>query len=127
MQGDPQTGLVELCERLAAATMDEQVEWEAGEETAFTCVRRSGTILVRSVNGDGEPPLELVILNTDSVKVESVVSEWSAEEEPAPWNGAVANLYRVARRQALHADRLVAELVAELPAVQSTARRTIAS
>ena len=121
MRGDPQTGLVELCERLAAATIDGQLEWEAGEGTAFTCVRRSGTILVRSVNGDGEFPYELVILNTDGVKVEALVSEWSAEEEPAPWNGAVANLFRVARRQALHVDRLVADILADLPPTQSTA------
>jgi hypothetical protein len=110
MQRDPRAELVDLCEQLTAATMDEQLEWKAEEEGAFTCVRRSGTILVRSVNGDGEAPFELVILNTDGVKVESLVSERSAEEELSSWNGAVAKLHRVARRQALNLDRLVPDV-----------------
>ncbi len=124
MQGDLQVQLVELCERLVAATIEEQLEWNVGEKTAFTCTRRSGTILVRSVDGSGEHPFELAIFNTDGVKVESVISESVGEERSAPWNGAVANLYQAARRQALHADRLVADLLADLPPSQSTADGT---
>jgi hypothetical protein len=124
MQVDPQAQLVELCERLLAATIEQQLEWEAGEKTAFTCTRRSGTISVRSVDGSGESPFELAIFNTDGVKVESVIADSASEERSSPWDGAVGNLYRSARRQALHADRLVADLIAELPPSQRTPRRT---
>jgi hypothetical protein len=115
MRVDPQAQLIELCERLVAATVEQQLEWEAEEKTAFTCTRRSGTILVRSVDGSGEPPIELAIFNTDGVKVESVLSESAGEEGSASWNGAISNLYLAARREALHADRLVADLLADLP------------
>jgi hypothetical protein len=124
MQVDPQAQLVELCERLLAATIEQQLEWEPGEKTAFTCTRRSGTISVRSIDGDGESPFELAIFNTDGVKVESVIADSASEERSSPWDGAVGNLYRVARRQALHADRLVADLLADLPPLQRTPRRT---
>jgi hypothetical protein len=124
MQVDPQAQLVELCERLLAATIEQQLEWEPGEKTAFTCTRRSGTISVRSIDGDGESPFELTIFNTDGVKVESVIADSASEERSSPWDGAVGNLYRVARRQALHADRLVADLLADLPPLQRTPRRT---
>jgi hypothetical protein len=118
MRVHPQAQLVELCERLVTATIERQLEWEAGETTAFTCTRRSGTILVKSVDGSGEPPFELAIFNTDGVKVESVLSESAGEKWPASWNGAISNLYRAARRQALHADRLVADLLADLPRLE---------
>lgn len=115
MRVDSQAQLVELCERLVAATLEQHLEWEAGETTAFTCTRRSGTILVKSVDGSGEPPFELAIFNTDGVKVESALSESAGEERSASWNGAISNLYRAARRRALHGDRLVADLLADLP------------
>ena len=67
------------------------------------------------MDGSGEPPFELAIFNTNGVKVESVISESAGEERSATWNGAVANLYRAARRQALHADHVVADLLADLP------------
>jgi hypothetical protein len=115
MRIDPQAQLVELCQRLVAATLEEQLEWTAGEQTAFTCTRRSGTIVVKSVDGSGEPPFELAIFNTDGVKVESVLSEPAGEEPSASWDGAISRLYRAARRQALQADRVVADLLAGLP------------
>jgi hypothetical protein len=115
MPGDLEPQLVELCERLLAATIEERLEWKVGEDATFTCTRRSGTILVKSVDGSGEPPFELAVFNTDGVKVESVIAELVSEERSAAWNGAVGNLYRSARRQALRADRLVADLLADLP------------
>ena len=76
---------------------------------------------MRSLDGSGEPPFEFALFSTDGVKVESVISESAGEARSAPWNGAIATLYRAARRQALHADRLVADLLADLPASESTA------
>jgi hypothetical protein len=116
MKPDPNIRLVELCERLASATVLGGVEWVAEEETAFTCEQKSGTIGIRSRDRDGEPPYELVIFNRDGAKVESLFSEWTAEQEPAFWNQAFADLYRAARRKALGVDKLLDDLLAELPA-----------
>jgi hypothetical protein len=124
MQPDPNIRLVELCERLAEATALGAVEWTAEEETAFVCKRRSGTVGIRSRDRDGEPPYELVIFNQRGAKVESLLSEWSAEQEPAFWNKAVADLYRAARRQALGVDKLVDDLLGELPAAPTRERVT---
>ena len=122
MQPDPNNRLVELCERLAAATMLGAVEWTAEEVTSFVCKRRSGSIGVRSRDRDGEPPYELVIFDRNGAKVETLLSEWSAEQEPAFWNKAVADLYRASRRQALGVDRLHDDRLGELPAAASTER-----
>jgi hypothetical protein len=118
MQLNPYARHVELCERLVGATMLGEVEWTVEEETAFVCRRSSGTVGIRSRDRDGEPPYELVIFNSNGAKVETLLSEWSAEEEPALWNRALADLYRTARRNALGVDKLLDDLLAELPATQ---------
>lgn len=122
MQPHPNNRLVELCERLAAATLLGAVEWVAEEETAFVSKRRSGSVGIRSRDRDGEPPYQLDIFNRDGSKVESLLSEWTAEQEPAFWNKAVADLYRAARRQALGVDRLLDDLLAELPTAAASER-----
>jgi hypothetical protein len=118
MQPAPYARHVELCERLAGATMLGEVDWTVEEETAFVCRRSSGTVGIRSRDHDGEPPYELVIFNPDGAKVETLLSEWSIEEEPAIWNKALVDLYRAARRDALGVDKLLDDLLAELPATQ---------
>jgi hypothetical protein len=118
MEPNPYTRLVELCERLAAATTLGGIDWEVEEETAFLCKRRSGTVAVRSRDRDGEPPYELVIYSPKGEKAESLLSEWSAEQEPAFWNQPLTDLYRTARRKALGVDKILDELFAELPPVR---------
>jgi hypothetical protein len=118
----PYTRLVELCERLAAATTSGQVEWTAEEETGFVCRRQSGSVGIRSRDRDGEPPYELVIYSPKGEKVENLLAEWSPEEEPAFWNPALAELYRAARRNALGVDKILDDLFAELPPARAGER-----
>jgi hypothetical protein len=118
MQFNPYARHVELCQRLVGATMLGEVEWTAEEETAFVCARSSGTVGIRSRDRDGEPPYELVIFDPSGAKVETLLSDWSVEEEPAFWNEALADLYRAARRNALGVDKLLDDLLAELPATE---------
>jgi hypothetical protein len=111
----PYSRLIELCERLSAATARGIVEWSPQEETAFLSKRRGGSVAIRSRNRDGEEPYELVIYNPKGEKVESLVSEWAPPDDlPARWNPPLADLYRTARRQALGADRVLDDLSAEL-------------
>jgi hypothetical protein len=126
MESSPYTRLVELCERLAAATTQGEVEWTAEEETSFVYKRRAGSVGVRSRDRDGEPPYELMVYGPDGAKVENLFSEWTPDEEPAFWNPALAEVYRAARRNALGVDRILDDLFAELPPARSLETRTLA-
>jgi hypothetical protein len=117
----PYERLVELSRRLSAATDAGQVEWLADEDTAFSWIGTRGAVSVRSRDGDGEEPFELDVFSAAKQKVETIGSEWTADEQPAPWNDAVARLYRAARRQALGVDRILEDLLAELPRVSEEA------
>jgi hypothetical protein len=123
VQPNPYTRLVELCERLVAATTVGKAEWEQEEETAFRWRRPGGTVAVRSRDRDGEPPYELVIFGPKGEKVESMLSEWTAEEEPAFWNQALVDLYRAARRRALGVDMILDDLFAELPPARTQSEK----
>lgn len=117
----PYERLVELSKRLRAATDAGQLEWTAEEDTAFLWTGARGAVGVRSRDRDGEEPYELEVFSAARQKVESLSSEWTADEQPAPWNDAVARLYRAARRQALGVDRILQDLLGELPRVPDEA------
>jgi hypothetical protein len=111
----PYERLVELSTRLKAATDEGQLEWTAEEDTAFLWTGARGGVRVSSRDGDGEEPYELDVFSPAGQKVETLGSEWSADEQPAPWNDALARLYRSARRRALGVDKILEDLLAELP------------
>jgi hypothetical protein len=117
----PYERLVELSKRLRAATDAGQLEWKAEEDTAFLWKGVGGSVGVRSRDRDGEEPYELEVFTAARQKVESLGSEWLADEQPAPWNEAVAGLYRAARRRALGVDDLLEDLMAEVPRVPGEA------
>jgi hypothetical protein len=111
----PYERLVEVAKRLGAATDEGQVEWAAEDDTTFRWTGSSGAISVRSRDGDGEEPFELDVFSAAKQKVETLGSEWTEDEQPAPWNEALTRLYRAARRKALGVDRILDDLLAELP------------
>jgi hypothetical protein len=120
----PYERLVELSRRLRAATDSGHLEWTAEDDATFIWTGARGAVGVRSRDGDGEEPYELDVYNAARQKVETLGSEWTADEQPAPWNEAVARLYRAARRQALGVDRILEDLLAELPRVSDEAAST---
>jgi hypothetical protein len=115
MMESPSERLIELTKRLKAATDAGQLEWTAEEDTAFLWTAAHGAVGVRSRDGDGEEPYELDVFGAERQKVETLASEWTTDEQPAPWNETVARLYRAARRQALGVDRVLEDLLGELP------------
>lgn len=117
----PYERLVELSRRLSAATDAGQVEWTAEDDTSFLWSGSRGAVSVRSRDGDGEEPFEIDVYSAGKQKVETIGSEWTNDEQPAPWNDAVARLYRAARRQALGVDRILEDLLSELPRVSDEA------
>jgi hypothetical protein len=113
----PYERLVELSKRLRAATDEGQLEWTAEDDTSFVWTGSTGAVSVRSRDGDGEEPFELDVFSPARQKVETLGSEWTDDERPAAWNEALTRLYRSARRKALGVDRILEDLLGELPRV----------
>jgi hypothetical protein len=104
-----------LCERLAAATVARAVEWRADGDDQYSWDRDEGSVTIGARDRDGQPPYDLGIFNRDGQKVEELASALVDDDVPADWNAPLAELYRVARRSALHADELIDALMASLP------------
>lgn len=108
--------LIHLCERLANATSARAAEWRLEGEDRYIWERPEGRVAIGARDRDGEPPYELAVLNGDGDKVEELASALVDDDRPAEWNGALAELYRVARSSALHADEIIEALIRALPA-----------
>jgi hypothetical protein len=111
--------LVLLSQRLVEATASRQVVWgldeEDNDEDLFEWVTDEGSVSITSRDGDGDPPYELGIYNPDHEQVEELSSDLVGDDEPAPWNEPLAELYRAARRSALRADDIIDALIDALP------------
>jgi hypothetical protein len=107
--------LADLAHRLAAATSARHAQWRFEGDEVFTWGTDQGSVKVASRDRDGEPPYELTLYNPSNEKVDELSSELLADDQPAPWNEALVELYRVARRSALRADEIVDALMEALP------------
>jgi hypothetical protein len=107
--------LIMLAERLATATATRTAEWQVADADVFTWSSARGSVRVASRDRDGEPPYELTVYNDDGQKVDQLTSELLDDDQPAPWNDTLVELYRIARRSALRADDIIEALMAELP------------
>lgn len=124
MEAGVHAPLIRLCTGLAEATGAGQVEWVAREETSFRYKSSSGGVDVRSRERDGEPPYELILFNSKKERVDTIFSEWSDDNVPAPWNEPLVDLYRAARRRALGVDKIIDDLLGELRAASESHRAT---
>lgn len=104
-----------LARRLADATNDRDVKWEKTGADTYRWRSSAGSVAVASSDGDRQPPYELVVSNAEGEEVDKLVSALVSDDQAAPWNDALADLYRAARRSALGADELIDALMAELP------------
>lgn len=112
----PSDRLIELCTRLAGATGAGAVEWRREGEDEYVWERPEGIVAIAARDRDGQPPYELAIYNGSHEQVEELESALVDDDQPAPWNGPLAELYRLARRSALRADDIIEALVAAIPA-----------
>jgi hypothetical protein len=110
--------LMTLARRLAAATASREADWQAREPDVYIWESSagSGSVSVASRDRDGEPPFELAVYNPAQERVDELGSALLDDDQPAPWNDALATLYRAARRSALRADDIVEALIDALPA-----------
>jgi hypothetical protein len=107
--------LTELTERLAAATSARAARWQLEGEDVFVWSANDGVVTVGSRDHDGAPPYELAVHNPARERVDELASDLLADDQPAPWNDALADLYRAARRSALRADDIIDALIDALP------------
>lgn len=110
--------LIALCERLIAATRAGAAEWSRDGEDAFLWKGGQGAVAIGSRDKDGEPPYELVVVNTNGEKLDELTSQLVDDDRPAAWNEPLTDLYRSARRSALHADDIIDALIEALPGGQ---------
>jgi hypothetical protein len=103
--------LARLAERLSDATAGKRIEWRAPEPDAYEWAAADGIVSVASKDRDGQPPFELSVFNSQRQKLDDLRSELLANDQPAPWNAALADLYSVARRSALRADDVIEALM----------------
>jgi hypothetical protein len=114
MSKDRESRLTTLGKGLAAATTAGAVKWHVREPDVYSWAAAEGAVSVASRDRDAEPPYELVLYNPEGEKVDELTSELVGDQ-PAPWNDALAELYRAARRSALHADDIIDALIGALP------------
>ena len=107
--------LTTLARRLAAATSAREAKWKTGDDDVYIWTAKEGAVTIVSRDRDDEPPYELVVFTPNSERVDELTSALLEEDRPAPWNEALVELYRVARRSALGADDIIDALVAALP------------
>lgn len=111
--------LISLAERLAAATAHGAARWQVTANDAYSWRASEGTVTIASRDRDGEPPYELAIYNAGGEKVDELTSEVLDGDEPSPWNEALAEVHRVARRSALGADDVIDALLERLSVARS--------
>jgi hypothetical protein len=104
-----------LARRLAEATTARGAHWTLDDEDAFTWAAEQGTVTIASRDRDNEPPYELGVYSPDRQKVDELSSALLDDDRPAPWNDALVELYRAARRSALGADEIIDALIEALP------------
>jgi hypothetical protein len=106
--------LATLARQLGAATSQRIVRWEQKDSDLYSWGATEGLVTVASRDRDGEPPYQLTVYTAAGAKVDELMSELLADDQPAPWNEPLAELYRVARRSALGADDIIDALLERL-------------
>ena len=103
--------VVVLSERLADATHRGDEEWLREGEDLFVWQGEQGSVSIGSRDKDGEPPYQLVVVDSNGEKLEELTSQLVDNDRPAAWNEPLADLYRAARRSALRTDEVIEALI----------------
>src|SRR5689334_17656530 len=104
MTNEHRAKLVQLIERLEFGTRSGQIEWESTDRKyAFVYSTPSSSVIVASIDADGQIPIEMQVLNDRGEVIESMTSHAMRENRYIPREGgrALASLYEQARRFAM--------------------------
>jgi hypothetical protein len=110
--------LVPLAEELIRRTEAGRIRWnDFGGGIAFEVKTPSASVLVDTVDGDGEQPYRLTVRNREGLPIDELAQEWTTTSEgrrPSPWNDIMRDLYEIARRSAFDVDQLLDHFLEEL-------------
>jgi len=106
--------LATLAQELATTGGQQGAAWERKSDDVYSWDAAEGKVTIASRDRDGEPPYELTVYTSAGDKVDELFSELVENDQPAPWNDALAEVYRVARRSALGADEIIDALIQRL-------------
>lgn len=112
--------LTEFMESLCESTSGGRVKWQSEGPASFLLGLPSGSVRIRSVDGDGVFPYELTIFDQDGVSLESATTR--TQRNPAgttqplksSLNSALRNLYDAARDSALNIDGLIEGILQDI-------------
>lgn len=96
------------------------MQWTAASNlVSFTVNTRKGSVQIRSVDGDGQAPYELLLFNSDGAAIESIETVTADARLPfstesAPWNDLLNNLYQTARSNAIDLENVIKGILDEV-------------
>src|SRR4051812_43907758 len=110
----PSPRFIRLLQALVERTEEGRIHWTSGDDpTSFGVSLPSTSILIQSVDGDGEAPFRVSLADSNGVTIESFESESPMDYPPETrsdierLNRALRQLYEGARRNALGIDKIL--------------------
>lgn len=112
-----------LMKRLLEDTRAGKISWRAsGDLSIFSLVTTSGSVIVRSIDGDGQAPFLVELLNPNGVNIERIESDWEPGTGPqgqrlrigASWNKELSALFESARSAAINLDGVITGILDEI-------------
>jgi hypothetical protein len=118
-----QRKLLQFTTLLTTETKDGRAHWRAAPGfDRFSLVTARGSVVVRSMDADGQPPFEVALLNAEGVEIETLASYWdtgrTAEGQQfrvsAPWNSDLADLFDAARSNSINLEGVIDGILEEV-------------
>ena len=104
--------LAALIERLTRATERGVVAWQLQSETSFSYSTGSSSVIIASLDHDGQYPFVLRVLDNSGTELESELSHrGSLNYQERPLATEIERLYELARRSALNVDPVLDDLL----------------
>jgi len=110
-----------LAQQVGSLTRDGKVDWqETDAEDTFLLRLHQGSVLVGSLNADGEPPYELRLQDPEGREVARVVSSksYAGGSEEELMNRILEDVYYLARGSGLGTARVVTNVLDELKEIR---------
>jgi hypothetical protein len=110
------TDVQRLIQALISQTERGQIAWQPVDDqaTGFLHTGKAGSVSIISEDQDGEHPFVVSLLTPEGVRADSWTSFDKSSGEYLPDAPLLESLYAIAKRSALGATSLVAELLKEI-------------
>src|SRR6266542_1807934 len=103
---------IELMERLIRLTEEGVISWTDNDGTSFSYTSPTATVVIESVDKDGQQPFALRLINSDGTELEHITTPTNSWGQRA-WDKPLESLYGVARRDVLNVNNALSSLLKE--------------